>query len=187
MPELPEVQTVVFELHRKLKNRTIKQVVVNKPKMVAIGPKTLPNIRKASPAVTRKFITLLTGQKITKVSRRAKLLRFDLSGPLSLLVHLKMTGQFIFEDNKQRQKTGGKYRIINKEGAPLVQLPSPYTHVIFYFTDGSVLYFNDVRQFGYMKIVRDDEMDQVKELQEYGPEPLDKKFTYEVFAANVAK
>jgi formamidopyrimidine-DNA glycosylase len=98
-----------------------------------------------------------------------------------------MTGQFIFEDEKLRKKTGGQYRMFNKSYAPFVQLPGKHTHVIFYFTDGSTLYFNDIRKFGYMKLVRDDELNQVKELQEYGPEPLDKKFTFSVFSSAVKK
>src|SRR5690242_1094734 len=111
MPELPEVQTIVSELHRKLKGRTIKTVRVNAPKMVHIGPATVSNIRKVNKYSVDKFISLLVGQKVLSVKRRAKLLIFDLSGPLSMLVHLKMTGQFIFEDKKQRAKTHGKYRI----------------------------------------------------------------------------
>lgn len=109
------------------------------------------------------------------------------SGSLAMIVHLKMTGQFIFEDEKLRQKTGGKYRILNRLHAPLVQLPCPYTHVIFTFIDGSVLYFNDTRQFGYLKVVRDDEINQVKELNEFGPEPFSKEFTYFTFIANAKK
>ncbi len=178
MPELPEVQTIVSELNRKLKNKTIKTVIVNAPKMVAVGPGTVSNFRKADKRSADKFISLLKVQKIVSVKRRAKLLIFDFSGPLAMLVHLKMTGQFIFEDKKQRAITGGKYRLLNKPNAPLTLLPSKHTHVIFYFTDGSILYFNDVRKFGYLKIVRDDEIDQVKELLEYGPEPLGKKYSF---------
>lgn len=187
MPELPEVQTIVNELNHKLKNRRIKQVEVNEPKMNAIGPETVSNIRQVKGDKVSKFVKLLIGQKITSVKRRAKLLIFDLSGPLCILVHLKMTGQFIFEDKQQRKKTGGKYRMFNKLTAPLIQLPGKHTHVIFSFADGSHLYFNDIRKFGYMKIVRDDEINQVRELQEYGPEPLDKKFTYEIFSSAVKK
>jgi formamidopyrimidine-DNA glycosylase len=177
MPELPEVQTVVSELHRKLKNKKIKSVEVRKPKIVSIGPKTVSNIRKASEANAKQFAQLLAGQKITSVTRRAKMLIFDLSGPLAMFVHLKMTGQFIYEDKALRKKTGGKYRILNRMTAPLVELPCKYTHVIFTFTDGSTLYYNDLRQFGYLKVVRDAEIKQIKELQAYGPEPLDKKFS----------
>lgn len=181
MPELPEVQTIVNELHLKLKGRTIQSVKVNAPKMVHVGPEVVSNLRTVTSYKVIKFIKLLQGQKILSVKRRAKLLIFDLSGPLSILVHLKMTGQFIFEDAQQRKKTEGKYRIINKLNAPLVQLPSKHTHVQFTFTDKSILYFNDVRKFGYMKIVHDNEISQVKELQRYGPEPLEKSFTMEVF------
>lgn len=105
----------------------------------------------------------------------------------SLLVHLKMTGQFIFEDKKLRAKTGGKYRLFNKPNTPKVLLPSKHTHVIFYFSDGSKLYFNDIRKFGYLKLVRGNELDQVKELKEYGPEPLDKKFTIGAFCSAAQK
>lgn len=181
MPELPEVQTVVSELDEKLPGRVIKSVEVFRPKIISVGPQTVSNRRLADKSRVIQFQDLLVGQKFVSVRRRAKLLIFDLSGPLSLLVHLKMTGQFIFEDKALRKKTGGKYRLLNKLTAPLVSLPSTYTHVIFHFKDGSTLYYNDVRQFGYLKIVRDDEIDQVKELKTFGPEPLDRSFTLELF------
>ncbi len=174
MPELPEVQTIVNELNRKLKNRVVKSVAVNAPNMIAVGPAVLSPKRRVESYQVIKFKELLQGQKILSVKRRAKLLIFDLSGPLSILVHLKMTGQFIFEDAVQRKKTGGKYRMFNKLNAPLVELPSKHTHVIFTFVDGSRLYFNDIRKFGYMKVVHDDEIDQVRELKDYGFEPFDK-------------
>lgn len=187
MPELPEVQTIVSELNRKLKNKTIKSVVVNAPKIVGVGFATLAPKRTTSEQTLKDFIRLLTGQKFLSVKRRAKLLIFDLSGPLSMLVHLKMTGQFIYEDKKLRLKSGGEYRMLNKLNAPFVRLPGKHTHVMFYFTDGSILYFNDVRKFGYLKIVHDNEIGQVRELNEYGPEPLDKKFTLDVFSSAILK
>ncbi len=187
MPELPEVQTVVSELNKKLKNRKIKRVEVRMSKVISLGPGTVSNIRDVGQDKVNKFVKLLTGQKITTVRRRAKMLIFDLSGPLSLLVHLKMTGQFIFEDKTQRGKTGGQYRILNKMTAPLVQLPSKYTHVVFHFTDGSTLYYNDLRQFGYLRVVLDKEIEHVRELNEYGPEPLDKSFTFEIFQNALAR
>ena len=187
MPELPEVQTIVSELNRKLKGKTIQRVEVNAPKMVAVGPGVVSNVRQVSGYKVTRFIKLLTGRKVVSVKRRAKLLIFDLSGPLSILVHLKMTGQFIYEDKKLRARTGGSYRMFNKLTAPRVELPGKHTHVVFTFVDGSHLYFNDIRKFGYMKVVRDDELHRVKDLQGYGPEPLDKKFTYEVFRPIVTK
>ena len=104
-----------------------------------------------------------------------------------MLVHLKMTGQFIFEDKKLREKTKGKYRMLNKLHAPFVQLPGKHTHVVFNFTDSSTLYFNDVRRFGYLKLVHSEEIKNVKELNDYGPEPLDKKFTLQNFLESFSR
>jgi formamidopyrimidine-DNA glycosylase len=88
-----------------------------------------------------------------------------------------MTGQFIFEDKQLRAKTRGQYRLLNKANAPLVSLPGKHTHVIFNFPDASTLFFNDVRKFGYLKLVNRHELAQVKELNTFGPEPLDPNFT----------
>ena len=185
MPELPEVETVVSELNKKLKNRKIKSVEVLTPKIISVGPETVSNKRQVSSAKVKKFVSALTGEKIVSVTRRAKMLIFDFSGPWSMLVHLKMTGQFIFEDEKLRKQSGGKYRILNKLSAPFVKFPTKHTHVIFTFTDKSVLYFSDVRKFGYLKLVHDNEIDKVKELSEYGPEPLAKEFTFEKFKEKI--
>ncbi len=178
MPELPEVQTVITELRPKLKNKKIKEVRILMPKMVALGPGTLPNLRKPEPSVHLKFAKLLKGQKITDVKRRAKIIIIDLAGKYALLVHLKMTGQLIYLGKKEMDK---ELRLLNIPNLKPVRLPAKSTHVIFEFTDGSKLFYNDFRQFGYLKLVTDKELPNVKELQDFGPEPLDKDFTYEVF------
>lgn len=187
MPELPEVETVARELNSKLINLEILTVEVRTPKLVHVGVATLSPKRKVLPENVRKFKKILRAQKIISVKRRAKLIIFNLSGPYSMLVHLKMTGQFIFEDKKLKQKTGGKYRLLNKLTAPKILLPSKFTHVVFNFTNGSKLYFNDVRKFGYLKIVPDSQIFKVKDLAEFGPEPLDKNFTLDVFISALKK
>lgn len=181
MPELPEVQTVVTELNKKLKNRKIKRIEVRMAKVISVGPQTVSNIRDVGQKTVNQFVKLLTGRKFLSVRRRGKMLIFDVDGPLSMLAHLKMTGQFIFEDKVAKKKTNSQYRILNKLTAPLVKLPSKFTHVVFSFTDGSTLYYNDVRQFGYIRIVEDKDIDKIREFKEYGPEPLEKGFTFEVF------
>lgn len=186
MPELPEVQTVVTELNKKLRGLKIKRVAVHAAKLVSVGPNTVSNIRDVPQKTVNQFVKFLTGRKIVSVSRRGKMLIFDLDGPLCMLVHLKMTGQFIFEDKALAKKTGSKYRLLNKATAPLVKLPSKHTHVVFYFMDGSTLYFNDIRKFGYLRVVLDKDMEKVKEFREYGPEPLEKSFTFEVLRDAVA-
>jgi formamidopyrimidine-DNA glycosylase len=187
MPELPEVETVVRELNRKLKKKKVKDVEVFLHKLVHVGPKTVSNVRTNSVVRSREFIRQLQGQVVERVVRRGKMLQFFISNDLVMLVHLKMTGQFIFEDTQLRAKTNGLYKLLNKESAPHVPLPSKHTHVVFHFTDKSTLYFNDVRQFGYLRILDISDLSLVKDLAQYGPEPFDKAFTLEVFSANLTK
>jgi len=184
MPELPEVETVVRELRPKLKNKKIKAVRVLMGKMVAMGPATLSNLRKTHPTAHLDFAKALVGQKVGNVSRRAKMIIIDLQGKYAILVHLKMTGQLIYFAKKELAK---QIQLFNIEKSPLVHLPNKSTHVIFEFTDGSKLFYNDFRQFGYLKLVTDKELPNVKELQNYGPEPLDKKFTFQVFEKILAR
>ena len=82
MPELPEVETVVRELNRKLKGRTIKSVEVLSPKIISVGPKTLSVKREAGRAQSKQFANLLAGQKVVGVKRRAKLLIFELQADM---------------------------------------------------------------------------------------------------------
>ena len=184
MPELPEVQTVVSELKPKLKKKKIKEVRVLMPKMVAMGPGTLSNLRKTDESVALTFAKTLKGLKVENVTRRAKIIIIDFVGKYSMLIHLKMTGQLIFMAKKHLDK---QIRLFNLEKSPLVRLPSKSTHVIIEFTDGSRLYYNDFRQFGYLKLVTDKELPNVKELAEFGPEPLDKNFTYQEFVKLLGK
>lgn len=187
MPELPEVETVVRELNKKLSGRTIKSVDVHVTKLIGIGPGGLGNKREEARDKGEAFEKVLKGKKVLSVKRRAKLLLFHLSSDYMLLVHLKMTGQFIFEDKVLKKKTGSKYRILNKSSAPLVQLPGKHTHVIFEFKDGTTLYYNDVRKFSYLKLIKAHELSAVQEINEYGPEPLSKEFDVFSFMTAVKK
>jgi formamidopyrimidine-DNA glycosylase len=89
-----------------------------------------------------------------------------------------MTGQFIFF---RESELGKKVRIINKAAAPLLSMPGKYTHAVLTFTDGSKLFYNDVRQFGYLKLVAGKDLEHLDELKDFGPEPLDKNFTIRQF------
>ena len=78
MPELPEVETVVRELNKKLKGRTIKSVEVRAAKLIGIGPAGLGNKRQETGNKGQVFARLLKGKTIISVKRRAKLLIFCL-------------------------------------------------------------------------------------------------------------
>ena len=106
----------------------------------------MPEVETIKRQLVKKIIgKRLEGKKIVNVRRRAKILIIDFSDGLSLIFHLKMTGQLVFN---------GK--------------PSKHTCKIFKFSDGSQLMFNDVRKFGWWKTVKN-----AKKIEEqFGPEAL---------------
>ncbi len=183
MPELPEVETIRRGLIKSILNKRIVNVEIRLPKIVSLGPKTVSNKRASDQKTVTRFRKLVKGSQIRGIKRRAKILLIELTGDYTLLVHLKMTGQLIFAKK-------GEQKIVSIFNAPSTRreiLPHMYTHVIFTFSDKSHLYFNDLRQFGYLRLVRDRELAQVKELQDYGPEPLTEKFTLEEFLKKAKK
>lgn len=157
MPELPEVQTIVSDLQARSLQKKIGQVRVLLPKIVKNGPK--------------KFAQELKGNSIATASRRGKLMIFGLSSGKHLLVHLRMTGQLIYQDQSGILAGG--------HGEEVGELPGKHTHVEICFQDGSRLYFNDQRQFGVLQVVPKDKLE--GHLAKFGPEPLGKEFTLAKF------
>ena len=159
MPELPEVETIRSDLDKKIRGKIIKNVEVKKPKMVD--------------SKSAAFVNNLLNQEILKVKRRGKLLIIHLSSGKYLLIHLKMTGQLVYEE-KGNIIVGG-----HSQGNDIKSLPNKYSHIIFKFKEGSVLYFNDMRQFGYARIVNNDELSDI--VTRYGIEPLTDDFIFDKF------
>jgi formamidopyrimidine-DNA glycosylase len=55
-------------------------------------------------------------------------------------------------------------------------LPDKSTRVIIEFTDGSHLYFNDQRKFGWVKLMPTIEISNIDFMKKVGPEPLEDSF-----------
>ncbi|HSW78595.1 MAG TPA: bifunctional DNA-formamidopyrimidine glycosylase/DNA-(apurinic or apyrimidinic site) lyase [Candidatus Babeliales bacterium] len=161
MPELPEVETIRAGLAKLLPGRVVKDVWYD-------WDKSFPN----APADVARF---LVGATIEKVRRRAKVLIVELSGGWALIIHLKMTGQLVFVSDKKRFGAG-------HPGKELVgELPAKTTHVVIDFTDGSQLFFNDQRKFGWMRLMPAIEIPEIDFFKKVGPEPLDDDFTVDRF------
>ena len=156
MPELPEVETVRLQLKHKVLKRTIDRVEVFHQKTVAHN---------------RSIGKKLAGKTITDIDRVGKLMIFSFKGEddLHLLAHLKMTGQFFFVD-KKGQVVGGGHSMTAAD----TKLPTKHTRVAFHFTDGTTLYFNDMRLFGYTKLANTAEVATAR--SKYGPEPINAEF-----------
>lgn len=165
MPELPEVETIVRGLRTKVEGRTIVSFKDRDSKVVQI------------------LSSDVLGRKIIKIWRRAKNIIFDLNDGSAIIFHLKMTGQLIWEkdaghsDFLLRNRKGGGH----PDKAWLEKLPNKHTRAIFKFDDGSVLYFNDVRRFGYVKRISTQELmnGRTQELLKIGVEPLGEGLTIE--------
>ena len=191
MPELPEVETVRRGLANLLPGRTVLRATT------IDSPKSFPN----APSDVEQFLYEAT---IVGVRRRAKVLIIDLSSEYSLVVHLKMTGQLVFRGEDRVQNL--EYGIRNLEvkisetsesltsfagGHPndslVGKLPDRSTRVQIDFTDGSHLFFNDQRKFGWIKLVPTTMVEQMPFFQKVGPEPLDPKTKSEEFIQRVRR
>jgi len=160
MPELPEVETIRRDLAAKILHKKITKVEVAKDKIVR--------------GSTAKFKDDLVGKSFASVNRRGKLLIFDIaSTDTYLLVHLKMTGQLIYQSSDERVAGGHPWPEFD------TKLPDKHTHITITFSDKSKLYFNDLRQFGFMKIVNEKQLDVV--VAKFGIEPLTPDFTLDNF------
>lgn len=156
MPELPEVETIRQDLQKKILVRIINKININNKKSVL--------------NVADVFVKALSGNSFSEISRVGKLLIFHLrQGKKFLLVHLKMTGQLIYE-NKQGTVVGGHGSSVD------IKLPGKHTRVAIGFTDQSNLFFNDIRKFGYLEIVDLAKLEKIK--NKFGIEPLTKNYTY---------
>ncbi len=167
MPELPEVETV---------RRTLNRAIVGK-RIKAIDLRLVQLLRSPRSGLRR-----LIGSKITGLGRRAKMLLINFSSGQTLLIHLKMTGQLIYQPKHGSLKTGG-HPIPDGER----DLPNRYTHAIFIFKDGSRLFYNDLRKFGYFKCLPTERIKSLFTEMKLGPEPLDPKLTYEHFSTRLTR
>ncbi len=161
MPELPEVETI----RRGLEGRIIGKAVRSAHNYDS--PKSFPN----APADVEQF---LYGATVTDVRRRAKVLLIELSSGYTLVTHLKMTGQIIVIDNHARWGAG------HPNDSLVHELPDSTTREHIDFADGTRLYFNDLRKFGWMKLYPTVEVPNIDFMQRVGPEPLLDDFTGEV-------
>jgi formamidopyrimidine-DNA glycosylase len=139
VPELPEVETVVRCLRRRLVGLKVEKITVFFE----------PIVRRPDPGGLRSY----EGREILRVERRGKMIILELTGGLSLVFHLKMTGQLLF--------------------CPAGEPRDKHTHLAISFQGTPFeLRFRDLRKFGFVLAVASSEAAASPELQGLGPEPL---------------
>ena len=155
MPELPEVEVVKKSLENKLKNLTIKRVLVNNSKLRY--------------KINNRQFDKIQGKKIISIKRRSKYLLINLNEDLTILAHLGMTGKFfIMNKNNKKQKTSFYYSIKDNQ--------FKHDHITFFLNKGFKLIYNDVRKFGFLKLLKTKSIFTSNHLKFLGPEPLTNEF-----------
>lgn len=161
MPELPEVEAIKLQLGKFLKGHKITSVDIRNSKNFSGNSKDI------------------IGGRVVGTRRFGKVSVIDLDNKCSILTHVKLTGQYIYRGpnlpnpkNLSRKVTGG--------------IPGPHTLVIFKLDKGGVLYYNDVRRFGWIRVVRTSEVETEPFIKKLGPEPF-KDLTLEKFRELLSK
>ncbi len=151
MPELPEVETMRRLVERHLVGRTITGQVLTLEKLLRNSP--LPSLEP------------IIGQTVVVARRRAKVLMIDLTGALSLMLHFKLAGQLaILRPGGERAVAG--HPVPKPDGV----YPHKATHWVLTFDDGTIAYYSDIRQFGWIRLLPTEEVAAALIEFSFGPE-----------------
>jgi formamidopyrimidine-DNA glycosylase len=151
MPELPEVECVRRGLEPALVGARIGRVEVRRP-----------DLRFPFPP---RFAERLTGRQVRAIERRSKYLLVRLDNAESLVLHLGMSGRFVLAENQ----LGTYVHTIDRLAC--------HDHVIIETLEGARIVYNDPRRFGFMLLIRDEEIARHELFAKLGIEPLSEDLT----------
>ncbi len=161
MPELPEVEVVKRSLTSKIQKLVVEKITVKDEKLRY--------------RINKKKLKILLGLKIIKILRRSKFLLFVFEKNTVMLVHLGMTGKFFFlNKNAKKFKTSFYYNIDESKD-------NKHNRLIFSLSNKQKLIYNDVRKFGFIKILNKRQLKYNLHLKNLGPEPLGNSFDFKYF------
>lgn len=167
MPELPEVQTIVTDLNRKIKGDVITDFWSD-------WKKALKNIS------VEKFKKEIKGKKILETKRIGKNIFINLSGNKTIHIHLKMTGHLLVKSQK----------VQNSENSYFDDRVNQYIHHIWSIKSESqksegvikkTLEFSDLRKFGKIVLVDTNKVGELKEIKSLGVDAMSDEFTLKKF------
>ena len=164
MPELPEVEVVKRSIEKIIHNLTIKNIIIyNRNLRYKIEAKKLKN---------------LINTKVLLVKRRSKYILINLDNDQTILLHLGMSGKIIIVNSKQKKIRSSFYY-------DLTNNLEKHNHVIFEFQKKFKLIYNDVRKFGFLKVINTNNIYENSHLNTLGPEPLSNDFNLKYFKTNI--
>jgi formamidopyrimidine-DNA glycosylase len=177
MPELPEVETTAKILNERISDLSILDIWSAYDSSFHKGKE---NIKDKKYFI--KFKKELVGETIISVERRAKNVLINVSGGKTILTHMKMTGHFLY----------GKYEFKNKKWSPtesdLLKDPfNRFVRLVFTLSNNNHLVLSDMRKFAKVYVFETDKKNEIKDLKDLGPEPLEKKFSLKIFTERLYK
>ena len=143
MPELPEVETIRRGLTKFIIGQTVTKIDV---------------------LCDKSYLGEPVKGRVEVIRRFGKALVIDLSGGYSLMIHLRMTGQLIYDGK------GDRYAAGHPSENFVATLPNKQTRVIIALENGT-LYFNDQRKFGFVKAIKTSEVESDAFIKKLAPEP----------------
>ena len=156
MPELPEVETIVRELRKKIIGLGIVDFWSDKEKPVHQA------------GGVAKFIKEIKNKKIISIIRRAKFIVIDIEGDKTVFIHQKISGHLMY--GKWQLKDG---QWVSKISGPLKEdRQNQYIRYSWTFNNGYQMAMSDVRRFSRIILVKDKDVSELKEIRDLGPEPL---------------
>ena len=190
LPELPEVQTTVNGVN-KLKGLIIKDVWTDYGGIIHQGKNHIKNTKYFA-----NFKKKVLGKKIINSTRRAKNVLIHLTGDVTILVHMKMTGHLLYgtyrkvstksEIRNSKLKTKSS-QLKATEWVAVGKGPlrddsyNQFIHLVFTLSNKKQLVLSDVRKFAKVCLINTNELQTSPELAHLGPEPLEKNFDFKTF------
>lgn len=162
MPELPEVQTTIDGLNRKIKGLTITEIWTDWPKSFGRSQGGFSGFKKE-----------VRGKKIIKIWRIGKNIIFNLSGEKIMLIHQKMTGHLLVGGWIARR---GKW--VPKQKGVLAERVNSYIHTMFSLSEGKMMAFSDMRKFGKILAANKENFENLDDIKNIGPDPLAPNFKF---------
>jgi len=197
VPELPEVQTTVNGINRRVRGLKIIDVWTDYDSAFHARKNNIKN----KDYFRKVFRPNVLGNKILNAKRRAKNILINISGNHTVLIHLKMTGHLLFGKYRKitDNKPFGKLRASNTtnknrkekwetmEKGPLRDPYNQYIHLVFTLSNRKHLVLSDVRKFAKVLLLKTSEIADSPDVKTIGPEPLDNKFSKNVIESRLMK
>lgn len=168
MPEGPEVETIRTGLSESITGQRLRGVIRYFPGSFSVGLEYLD--------------AACDDGEVARVVRRGKVLIIELASGWAFMIHLKMTGQLVLVRTSGERLAGG-----HPSASMASQLPDNSTRLAFEFASGDSLYFNDQRKFGWVKLVKSEEVEEDSLVRKLGPEVLDPAFDEAYLAQALAR